>query len=195
MTRNPMPRAALALLLGLGLNTGAAAASEEFLDNYRPLVADRKAHKVGDTVQVVIVESTQAESSAGTGSVSATGISAAANTSDRSESGALGLNGDARGNGQTTRSGSVRSVVTAQVIGITEEGNLVLDAKQEVVINDESQQIFISGIARPLDITPDNYIPSNRLANASIKVSGVGTVANSQRQGIVFRFLKWIRIL
>lgn len=165
------------------------------LDKYRPLYADRKAYSVGDTVQVVIVESIQAESSAGTGSASTTGISASGNADNSSASGALGINGDASGNGQTSRSGSVRTVVTAEVTGVTQEGNLWLAGEQTLIINDERQQIKLSGIARPLDITPDNFIPSNRLANASIEISGVGTVSNSQRQGVVFRFLKWLRIL
>lgn len=170
-------------------------ADDAWLDNYRPLSADRKARAVGDTVQVVIIESTQAESSAGTGSSSTTGFNVSGHADDSNFSAGLGIGGDADGNGQTSRSGTVRSVVTARVVNIDPEGNLVLEARQEVAVNDESQLVEVYGIARPLDITPDNYIPSNRLADSTIRINGTGAVADSQRRGIVFRFLKWLHIL
>lgn len=185
------------LLAALGsINTQAANSDESTLaDTYRSLYADRKAHAIGDTVQILVIESTQAESTAGTGANSATQISLNARADNSLAAGALALAGDAGGNGQTTRSGSVRTVVTAQVTRITDEGNLVLDANQEVVINDEKQRISIHGIARALDITADNYVPSNRLAQATIRIEGSGSVSGAQRPGIVFRFLKWMRVL
>lgn len=185
------------MLVALGsINTQAAISEEStFADTYRSLYADRKAHAIGDTVQILVIESTQAESTAGTGANSATQISLNARADNSLAAGALALAGDAGGNGQTTRSGSVRTVVTAQVTRITDEGNLVLDAHQEVVINDEKQRITIHGIARALDITADNYVPSNRLAQATIRIEGSGSVSGAQRPGIVFRFLKWMRVL
>lgn len=187
---------AVVLLACLSGNLSAAASTGgELADNYRSLYADRKAYAIGDTVQILVIESTQAESTAGTGANSATNISLNARADNSLAAGALALAGDAGGNGQTTRSGSVRTVVTAQVTEITEDGNLVLDANQEVVINDEKQRIAIHGIARRLDITADNYVPSNRLAQATIRIEGSGSVSGAQRPGIVFRFLKWIRLL
>lgn len=193
-TRRAM-RARHAVLAGAIAVLAPALAIADVATGYRSLYADRKAYAIGDTVQILVVESTQAQSAAGTGANSATELSLAARADNSAAAGALALAGEAGGNGQTSRSGSVRTVVTAQVSGITAEGNLVLDANQEVVINDEQQRIRIHGIARRLDITADNYVPSNRLAQASIRIEGSGSVSGAQRPGILFRFFKWMRLL
>jgi flagellar L-ring protein precursor FlgH len=188
-------RARFALLAGAIALLAPALALADVSTGYRSLYADRKAYAIGDTVQILVVESTQAQSAAGTGANSATELSLAARADNSAAAGALALAGEAGGNGQTSRSGSVRTVVTAQVSDITAEGNLVLDANQEVVINDEQQRIRIHGVARRLDITADNYVPSNRLAQASIRIEGSGSVSGAQRPGFLFRFFKWMRLL
>lgn len=194
------PRRARAGILRLGtaliaVTAGIAIAGELPADGHRSLYADTKAHRVGDTVQVLVLESTQAESSAGTGLAGSNGLTVAGRADNSAAGGNLSLAGDARGNGQTSRSGSVRSIVTAQVTAITADGNLVLDASQEVVVNDEKQRIVVHGIARPLDISADNYVPSNRLAQATIRIDGSGPVAGAQKTGVIFRFLKWMHLL
>lgn len=164
-------------------------------DGLSSLYADRKAHRVGDTVQVIVLESTRAESSAATGTGSSGDFRLAGHADRASATGSLALSGDARGNGQTSRAGSVRTVLTAQVTALTPEGHLVLEANQEVAVNDERQHVSVRGIAREADISAGNEIASNRLAQAVIRIDGSGPLAGAQRPGILFRFLKWVRLL
>ena len=55
--------------------------------------------------------------------------------------------------------------VKSNAIGVIYEG--VLDSK-EMLINGQKQNIKISGVIRPYDISPDNTVNSNQLANLKI---------------------------
>ncbi len=168
------------------------------LDAYRSLASDRRAYEVGDVLTVVVVESTTAESAAGTAANSTTGISANAGVSGTGNAHAYAVNmavaGDSSGTGQTSRRGQVRTRVAVQVIGKT--GDLLrVKGEQIVTVNDEKQTVRITGLIRPDDIAGDNTVLSSRLADANIEIAGNGAVTQAQRQNIIFRFLKWIRVI
>jgi flagellar L-ring protein precursor FlgH len=164
-------------------------------NDYRSLTGDRRGHHVGETLTVLVVESTTAESSAGTGADSQTSISARANTDSHSYQAGLGLQGDTNGIGQTTRRGQVRANVSVRIIEELPEGLLRVSGEQTVTVNDEQQQIRISGLVRPDDISYDNTVLSFRLADAQIDIIGDGVVTDAQKQNIIFKFFKWLRIV
>jgi len=60
------------------------------------------------------------------------------------------------------------------------------------VINGEEQTIFIKGIVRPSDISPDNSVLSYNIAEAQIIFNGKGRINNSQSPGWLTKFLHWI---
>lgn len=184
-------KAALLLLV----MTGTAMADIRFdPDAYRPLAGDRRAHEVGDVLTVIVIESTTAESAAGTGVDSATDIKASAGNQRSQYSASMAVSGDSSGSGQTTRRGAVRTRVGVRV---TEKvgGLLRVVGEQTVTVNDEKQQIRIAGLVRPDDILGDNTVYSSRLAQADIEISGRGVVNQAQKPNVVFRILKWLRLL
>lgn len=164
-------------------------------DDYRGLTGDRRGHQIGDTLTILVVESTSAESSAGTGADSQTNIRTRLSTDSDTYQAGLGLQGDTTGTGQTVRRGLVRANVSVRIIDRLPEGLLRVSGEQMVTVNDEKQQIRISGLVRPDDISYDNTVLSFRLAEAEIDIVGDGVITDAQKQNIVFRVMKWLRIL
>lgn len=164
-------------------------------DSYRPLSGDRRAYHVGDSLTVLLVESTTAVSAAGTDANSKTGISASASDGQHQFQGGLAVQGDTTGAGQTTRRGQVRANVSVRVVEQLPEGLLRVSGEQRITINDEKQQIRLTGLVRPDDISYDNTVLSFRLADAQIDIVGDGVVTNAQKQNIFYRFFKWLGVL
>ncbi|MBX8495382.1 flagellar basal body L-ring protein FlgH [Pseudomonas cichorii] len=164
-------------------------------DGYRSLTGDRRGYHLGDTLTVLVVESTTAQSAAGTGADSNTDISARTGLNGSNHQASLGLRGDTNGAGQTNRSGQIRTNVSVRIIEQLPEGLLRVSGEQRVTVNDEKQQVRITGLVRPDDIAYNNTVFSYRLADAQIDIVGDGVVTDAQKQNIVFRVLKWLRIL
>ncbi len=83
--------------------------------------------------------------------------------------------------------------ITASVVDIKPNGNLVLEAKARVIFDDEVSTITLMGVARSSDVNPDNTILSTQLANKEIMVHNVGAVRDGSRRGWIPRFLDLIR--
>ncbi|MDU9030459.1 flagellar basal body L-ring protein FlgH [Pseudomonas mediterranea] len=184
-----------ALLVMLLLPGVASAQSLINPDGYRSLTGDRRGYYLGDTLTVLVVESTTAQSAAGTGADSNTDISARTGLDSNTHQARLGLRGDTSGTGQTNRSGQIRTNVSVRIIEMLPEGLLRVSGEQRVTVNDEKQQVRITGLVRPDDIAYNNTVLSYRLADAQIDIVGDGVVTDAQKQNIVFRVLKWLRIL
>lgn len=164
-------------------------------DEFQSLIGDRLGYEIGDALTVLVVESSTAESAAGTGAEAATSIAASASSNGRSDEAALGLRGTTDGSGRTSRRGQIRTNVSVRIVDKLPEGLLRVSGMQELTINDERQKIWINGLVRPDDISYDNTVFSYRLADASIEIVGDGVVSASQKQNIIFRTLKWLRLL
>ncbi len=93
------------------------------------------------------------------------------------------------GSGKTERSGELSAVISARVVDVLANGNLVIEGKKDTIVNNELQYIIISGIARPEDIKEDNTILSTLLSDARIEYSGRGVVADEQNVGWLRRIL------
>lgn len=185
------------VLLALTLMLPALSGAQSLInpDGYRSLTGDRRGYHVGDSLTVLVVESTSAQSAAGTGADSSTDISARTALDSRTHQAGLGLRGDTSAVGQTNRSGQIRTNVSVRIIEQLPEGLLRVSGEQRVTVNDEKQQVRITGLVRPDDIAYNNTVLSYRLADAQIDIVGDGVVTDAQKQNIVFRALKWLRIL
>ena len=67
-------------------------------------------------------------------------------------------------------------------------GNLLVRGEKWLTLNQGQEFVQISGIVRPVDIGPDNSIPSFKVADARITYSGTGALADSNRPGLLTRF-------
>ena len=87
------------------------------------------------------------------------------------------------GNGDINRSEQINLSVPAVVTGVLPNGNLVIKGSQEVRVNFELRQLTIAGIARPSDISRDNTIAYDRIAEARIAYGGRGRITEAQQPG------------
>ena len=84
------------------------------------------------------------------------------------------------GSGSVNRSETVSLTVAAVVTGVLANGNLVIQGKQEIMINAEKRILTVAGIVRPEDITSTNTIQHTQIAEARISYGGQGTVSRVQ---------------
>lgn len=104
-----------------------------------------------------------------------------------SEVPAIGVNGgatsasSATGQGSTVRSEKINLSVAAIVTSVLPNGYLLIDGRQEVMVNDEQRILHVAGIVYPGDILPDNTVSYERIAEARISYGGVGAIAAEQQ--------------
>lgn len=159
-----------------------------------------KAYKTGDIINVIILESTSAQNKAGTKSDIKDDLSLKFTHSIARLAPFLGTSNQAvggaankyAGSGQTSRTSNVSARISAWVKDILPNGNLAIEGKHKVEVNDEIQEITISGIIRPKDISGAGAIYSYQVANAQLSVRGTGVVAESESPGWLTRFLNWL---
>ncbi|MFB6356775.1 MAG: flagellar basal body L-ring protein FlgH [bacterium] len=69
-------------------------------------------------------------------------------------------------------SGSLNTQMSVRVEEVHTNGILKLKGKRKIKIEDEIRNLTFVGYARKSDVTPNNTIPSERIANAEIFVEG-----------------------
>jgi flagellar L-ring protein FlgH len=164
------------------------------------LAADRRARSINDLLTIRVVENTTAAGSADT-STSKDGSHAASTTS------LLGLetklpsfmdptslidtagNSTFKGSGATTRSGTLTATLTARVVEVLPNGDLVLEGAREVDINGDRQVIVMTGVVRTADILPDNSVLSARVGQMRIRYFGQGIIKDNLKPGLLARLL------
>ncbi|MDZ4165565.1 MAG: flagellar basal body L-ring protein FlgH [Smithellaceae bacterium] len=170
------------------------------------LFADKKARYVNDIVTIIISESSTADNTATTntgrtgsataGITSLLGVDKGLIDSNKNLSPKIEIGGSStntlKGTGNTSRAGKLQARVTARVVQVLDNGNLVVEGKRQLSVNEEDQYIIISGIIRPEDITADNLIASQHIADARIIYTGEGVINDKMRPGWLTRALDWV---
>ncbi len=87
----------------------------------------------------------------------------------------------ATGQGQIDRSEKIKVSVGAVVSEVLPNGNIVVSGSQEIRVNFEIRQIYVAGIVRPQDISKDNTIPYDKVAEARISYGGRGRLSEVQQ--------------
>lgn len=108
----------------------------------------------------------------------------------------LNLSGAAKheGKGSIDRSDKVSGSIAARVVKVLDNGNLIIEGRRAVLVNDETQVITISGMIRPQDISGSNTVLSSQISDAEIQMVGRGLLAEAQRPGILYRLLDWLKL-
>lgn len=158
------------------------------------LYADAKARGVGDLVTIIIVEQAEATSSASTGAERQGSLKVGPGQGLLDFLPLLGASGGSQfdGSGKTIRSGSVKAQMTARVVEVLPGGALRVEGRQTIVINDEEQEIVLTGIVRPEDISRENTVLSTYVADARIVLRGSGALGREQKPGILTRLFDWL---
>jgi flagellar L-ring protein precursor FlgH len=160
--------------------------------------SDVRAGAIGDIVTIVVndtasavangVTNTQRQSTANS---SITGLAGFANPKGRL-SNLVGVTGNQQlqGQGQTSRTTTISTTVSAKVVDVTANGSLVVEGVKNIGINSEKQTIILRGMVRPADLTPLNTVASNQVADLSIQINGKGVIGDAiKRPFILYRIL------
>ena len=163
--------------------------------------ADRKARYQDDIITVIIDEDSSGENKADTktsrDSSTTAGIAGVTQASPdhrllaKYELGGSSTN-SLKGSGNTSRDGKLEARISARVVNVLENGNLVIEGKKQVTVNEEDQYLIISGVVRPDDISSDNAVSSQYIADAKIVYTGEGVVNDKMRPGWLTRIVDWV---
>ena len=86
-----------------------------------------------------------------------------------------------QGHGSINRSEQIRFSIAAVVTSVLPNGNLVLHGSQEMRVNHELRVVTVAGVARPRDISKDNVIAYDKIAEARVSYGGRGRLTEVQQ--------------
>jgi flagellar L-ring protein precursor FlgH len=196
-------RVATCALWLCGLSCALAADEAESMfdeQNYRSLLAEGKASRIGDVLTVIVQEQATAASTAdlkaqrdfsASGQFHMTGFAHIGGV-PKDVGGGTASSSD--GAGSTERSGSLVAQLTVRVDDVNANGDLVVSGRQTLKINSEEQTILLSGVVRRQDILADNTVLSNRVGNAQIQFIGEGFVTEQSKPGWLARLFAFLGI-
>ena len=90
-------------------------------------------------------------------------------------------NNSVSGAGSIDRSEQIKLKIAAMVTQILPNGNMVIRGTQDVRVNYEVRQVAIEGVIRPQDISSENTILGEQIAEARVSYGGEGTISNVQQ--------------
>jgi flagellar L-ring protein FlgH len=199
--KNPQPSIIDQLLATTGEDKSTMASSGSVYSSVgtlADLAMDFRATRVGDVVTVVVSEqaSANAQGATSTKRNSSAQSSISSLLGPKQASGALNnlVNMSSQqqltGQGATSRQSTLSTTLSARVIKVLPNGNLILEGTKAVAINSENQTVSLRGIVRPIDIGPDNSIASNRVADLEVRINGRGVVNDAiHRPNVLYRIL------
>lgn len=162
---------------------------------YRPLIADRKATLPGDVLTVIVLETSNAQTSADLSSHKEIKSALEVGYNKDNHQVEFGLKGNGKTAAQTGRNGKIKAALTVRIKRVFPNSTYLIEGLQMITINGEQQQILLRGIVRPEDISPQNTILSTRLAQAHITYTGVGSVSNSQNRNYIYKILSIVGLV
>jgi flagellar L-ring protein precursor FlgH len=197
---------ALALVVAAGPAMAASLVQSRNLAD-GTLFSDQVARKVGDLITIAVEESTTVKEEQKTetsreNSVDAKvtvapatdAIAANAGQSTVGKLPAFAANSkkEFEGEGKFNATGRVATTITARVVDVLDNGNLVIEGRRKVVAQSETKTILVTGICRTADIDSMNNLPSSRLHNFQVSIEGEGPLSRAQQEGFLGRLLDYV---
>lgn len=177
--------------------------SEGSLWQDRTLVGDLRAGRLNDLVTIRINESTNAIAKADV-STNRDGSNRWASPSLFSRLGKIGiLSGGTdpkttsttnkyKGTGTTGRSATFNTTVTARVVKVLQNGNLIFEGCRDIQLNNETQRLYVAGMLDPMRLDNANSISSYQIAEFRVGYGGDGVVDETLKPGYISRILNFI---
>lgn len=161
------------------------------------LTEDGKARRIGDIVTIIVTETASASKQAATATGRSSELSAGVpafmglqtagvftnNIGDLSKLLDASASSKFDGSGSTSRKESLTATITAKVIDVLPNGNLRIEGRRNVRVNNEDQIVTVKGTIRQRDISVDNTINSSFVADAQITYAGEGIISDRQKPG------------
>jgi flagellar L-ring protein precursor FlgH len=161
--------------------------------SYASLVGDRRARRVGDLVTILLVERTQARKSATADAARDSNTAITLPDAPPFSYVPPGLMSGGskqafKGAGSAAQDNQLSGELTVTVAQVLPGGVLRVAGEKRLTLNRGEEQVQLTGLVRIDDLGPDNSVPSTRVADARIRYSGTGQIADQSRQGWLARF-------
>lgn len=160
--------------------------------------ADRREYNVGDIITVLVSEATLASATKSqTGSDQTTRKNDMAIDPPKVGTSALpsidatlstGKNSSSKQTGDASRTTNFRGDISVRVVSVDKNGLLQIKGSKLVDVDKNKQTLDLTGWVRPEDITTDNLVASERVADAQLTYSLSGQLGKT-RGGIIGRIV------
>lgn len=78
--------------------------------------------------------------------------------------------------------GAFEARLTAMVIDVMPNGNMVIEGRREIQIDQERKVLEFRGVVRRFDVLRNNTVESELVADAFVSYTGTGPITNSNRR-------------
>jgi flagellar L-ring protein precursor FlgH len=162
------------------------------------MARDSRANRVDDQVTILVSINTSASSTGNTKTSRASALSASAGSSLLPTAAqaklanliTLGGSNSLQGQGATSRQTTLTTNLSARVTHVLPNGYLVIEGHKDTMINSERETVTVRGVVRPPDLSAENSVTSDRLAELEVRINGKGVVGDSiRRPNILYRIL------
>lgn len=155
-------------------------------------VASKVAAKVGDLVTVVISETQDLKNEESSDITKKTGLNYKIENFDIAPNAFSTLpqltassNDEFNGEANYSKKGKFQARLTAVVVDVLPNGNLIVGGRREIRIDKETKLLEFCGIVRSYDVKSDNTVASERVADARVSYVGKGPLTNgTNRRGV-----------
>ena len=103
-----------------------------------------------------------------------------------------GTNRTFSGAGNAAQSNSFTGSLAVTVIRVFPNGNMEVAGQKEITLNNGNEYVRVKGIVRPEDISATNIVSSTRLADAQIRYTGSGHLADASKPGWLSQIMRAI---
>lgn len=180
--------------------TGTAPAAGPSIDWISNLGLDSRARRLNDLVTIKVVENIEgagsADSALDKNSKASAGVGSLFGATkklpgaiDPSNLAGTTSNTSFKGSGTTTRSGALTATITARVLEVLPNGDLVLEGAREIEINGDRQMVVLTGVCRPRDVSDQNVVLSPSIGQLRIRYFGRGLMKDNLKPGWLIRIL------
>ena len=97
----------------------------------------------------------------------------------------LNLNNEFTGDGEYEREDRFTDRITARVSEVKPNGTLVLEARRELITDEEESIALLAGVCRQEDVTANNTVQSNQLYDLVLKVENEGEIRKTTKPGLI----------
>lgn len=167
------------------------------------MIADKTARRPGDLLTVLIAENLDLQNQESTNLKKETTLDYALESFNVKPSAfnvlpdiVASSQDDFTGTANYQKKGTFTARITAMVMDVLPNGNLVIQGRREIRIDNELKVIEFSGIVRAYDVMADNSIESELVADARLSYAGEGVLTNStNRSGLgrlLHSFIAWL---
>lgn len=164
-------------------------------DKKGSLFSDFRAYRKGDILTVLVVESATSTQKATTDTSRSSGFDVGPGHGflfGMIPTAKYGGTSDSKGDGTTARTSNLVTQLAVTVTEVLDNGNMVVQGERELQTNEEKQKLVLTGVVRPVDVSPDNTVSSTSIADAKIELVGDGPIGARQKEGIFTRIIRFL---